>query len=292
MELMQLRLITVDTFTQCRFGGNPVAVVLDSEEIPPMYFPQIANEIGLTQTVFVEDLGDENYFLRFFTPTKQIEFSAHATLAAFYVLIKDGYIRPIENGRKIVSAFFESDIKTEIYIDYNNYDASLVKIVMPQIFSDCITRSKLDAEGLSDVLNIDVNDILHFDVSGVFKKDILVTVKTKDILDNLKPDFWKLSGLSELLGINGFFINYFNVDKKYAYARYFAPSIGIYEEAVTGSAAACLGKFILDKYDLDSITIYQGQIMNRPGKIEIIKEEKNYIVGGNARVVTDGIMQL
>ena len=69
MNLMDLRLITIDSFTQCRFGGNPAAVVPECEEVPQMYYPQIANEINLSQSAFIHNREGGRFFIEFFTPT-------------------------------------------------------------------------------------------------------------------------------------------------------------------------------------------------------------------------------
>ena len=60
---MDLRVITVDSFTHCRFGGNPAAVVPECEEVPESYFQQIANEINLAQTAFVHQKSEDRYLI-------------------------------------------------------------------------------------------------------------------------------------------------------------------------------------------------------------------------------------
>ena len=50
---MERKFVTVDVFTDRRFGGNPLAVVLDAEDLATPEMQGIAAEFNLAETTFV-----------------------------------------------------------------------------------------------------------------------------------------------------------------------------------------------------------------------------------------------
>ena len=294
MSEFEVRVITVDSFTQCRFGGNPAAVIPEASAIPQMYYPQIANEINLAQTAFVDEIEKDMYYIEFYTPNREINFSGHATIAAFYVLGRMGFIRPIENGKKIVHAKLKNGQILDVEIEYDNYEAGLVSILSPEIttnekFSDIINK-----ESIRKVLKIKDSDISEVIIGEAFQGDIFVSLKNKEVLDSLRVDPWALRALNEKTGTQGLFAMTEEIEKPklHTYARYFSPLFGIMEEAATGSSAVVAGKILLDKKNIENIEIYQGQMMKRPARIDVEYRDGKIWMSGHSRLVMDGIMKI
>lgn len=294
MSEFEVRVITVDSFTQCRFGGNPAAVIPEASAIPQMYYPQIANEINLAQTAFVDEIEKDMYYIEFYTPNREINFSGHATIAAFYVLGRMGFIRPIENGKKIVHAKLKNGQILDVEIEYDNYEAGLVSILSPEItisdkFSDIINK-----KSIRKVLRIKESDISEVIIGEAFQGDIFVSLKNKEVLDSLRVDPWALRALNEKTGTQGLFAMTEEIEKPklHTYARYFSPLFGIMEEAATGSSAVVAGKILLDRKNIENIELYQGQIMKRPARIDVEYRDGNIWMSGHSRLVMDGIMKI
>ena len=294
MSEFEVRVITVDSFTQCRFGGNPAAVIPEASAIPQMYYPQIANEINLAQTAFVDEIEKDMYYIEFYTPNREINFSGHATIAAFYVLGRMGFIRPIENGKKIVHAKLKNGQILDVEIEYDNYEAGLVSILSPEItisdkFSDIINKNSI-----RKVLRIKESDISEVIIGEAFQGDIFVSLKNKEVLDSLRVDPWALRALNEKTGTQGLFAMTEEIEKPklHTYARYFSPLFGIMEEAATGSSAVVAGKILLDRKNIDNIEIYQGQMMKRPARIDVEYRDGKIWMSGHSRLVMDGIMKI
>lgn len=294
MSEFEVRVITVDSFTQCRFGGNPAAVIPEASAIPQMYYPQIANEINLAQTAFVDEIEKDMYYIEFYTPNREINFSGHATIAAFYVLGRMGFIRPIENGKKIVHAKLKNGQILDVEIEYDNYEAGLVSILSPEItisdkFTDIINK-----KSIRKVLRIKESDISEVIIGEAFQGDIFVSLKNKEVLDSLRVDPWALRALNEKTGTQGLFAMTEEIEKPklHTYARYFSPLFGIMEEAATGSSAVVAGKILLDRKNIENIEIYQGQMMKRPARIDVEYRDDNIWMSGHSRLVMDGIMKI
>lgn len=289
-----MRVITVDSFTQCRFGGNPAAVIPEASAIPQMYYPQIANEINLAQTAFVDEIEKDMYYIEFYTPNREINFSGHATIAAFYVLGRMGFIRPIENGKKIVHAKLKNGQILDVEIEYDNYEAGLVSILSPEITTNDKFLDIINKESIRKVLKIKESDISEVIIGEAFQGDIFVSLKNKEVLDSLRVDPWALRALNEKTGTQGLFAMTEEIEKPklHTYARYFSPLFGIMEEAATGSSAVVAGKILLDKKNIENIEIYQGQMMKRPARIDVEYRDGNIWMSGHSRLVMDGIMKI
>lgn len=84
---MRLPLYQVDAFTARRFGGNPAAVVPLERWPEDALLQDIAAENNLSETAYLVPRGDD-FELRWFTPTLEIDLCGHATLAAAAVLFE------------------------------------------------------------------------------------------------------------------------------------------------------------------------------------------------------------
>lgn len=294
MSEFEVRVITVDSFTQCRFGGNPAAVIPEASAIPQMYYPQIANEINLAQTAFVDEIEKDMYYIEFYTPNREINFSGHATIAAFYVLGRMGFIRPIENGKRIVHAKLKNGQILDVEIEYDNYEAGLVSILSPEIATNDKFSDIINKESIRKVLKIKESDISEVIIGEAFQGDIFVSLKNKEVLDSLRVDPWALRALNEKTGTQGLFAMTEEIEKPklHTYARYFSPLFGIMEEAATGSSAVVAGKILLDRKNIENIEIYQGQMMKRPARIDVEYRDGNIWMSGHSRLVMDGIMKI
>jgi phenazine biosynthesis protein PhzF family len=83
-----MKMYQVDAFTQVLFKGNPAAVLVLDEWLDEHLMQQIALENNLSETAFVKKIDSSNYEIRWFTPTTEVDFCGHATLASSYVLFE------------------------------------------------------------------------------------------------------------------------------------------------------------------------------------------------------------
>jgi len=65
-------------------GGNPLAVFLDGSEIPFVRRQGVAADLGLSETVFVDDA--ERGEMRIFTPAVELDFAGHPTVGTSWLL--------------------------------------------------------------------------------------------------------------------------------------------------------------------------------------------------------------
>jgi predicted PhzF superfamily epimerase YddE/YHI9 len=65
-------------------GGNPLAIFLEGLEVPASARQGVAADLGLSETVFVDDA--ERGQLRIFTPTVELPFAGHPTVGTAWLL--------------------------------------------------------------------------------------------------------------------------------------------------------------------------------------------------------------
>jgi predicted PhzF superfamily epimerase YddE/YHI9 len=65
-------------------GGNPLAVFLDGRQVPVSSRQGVAADLGLSETVFVDDA--QRGELRIFTPTVELPFAGHPTVGSAWLL--------------------------------------------------------------------------------------------------------------------------------------------------------------------------------------------------------------
>jgi len=85
---MKRRYFTLDVFTDRRFAGNPLAVVLEADGLDPQQMQAVANEFNLPETVFVlpPDDGKHRARCRIFTPKRELPFAGHPTVGTAVLL--------------------------------------------------------------------------------------------------------------------------------------------------------------------------------------------------------------
>ena len=83
---MRIPIYQVDAFTERLFGGNPAAVCPLERWLADETLQAIAAENNLSETAFFVPRGDD-FDLRWFTPTVEVDLCGHATLAAGKVVL-------------------------------------------------------------------------------------------------------------------------------------------------------------------------------------------------------------
>lgn len=298
---MEVNIFQVDAFSSRPFGGNPTIVVLDSKNIDEVEMQRIANEMNATQTAFVDQLADDVIKIRFFTPTCEISFCGHSTIATFYAMANKGYIRSIESGTKIVTLDSKiGRLPIELNYRFGNIDSIIIEQGKPKSyglvedFEDILKAMNLNSS------DIGINDIYYPpEIISTCGKALLLPIKNKEVLDSIRIDSCDLKDISKNLNIRSVHAFYLpSKDSKKVYARNFSPRIGIDEEPATGTASGAL-IYYLKKNNLissNNITSSQGESMKRPSKIycSIEEDEKGDYkikIGGEANIVMEGILK-
>lgn len=285
----------IDSFTKEKFMGNPAGVIINADGLKDDEMKNIARELNNSETAFIFSSNSNEYdvHVRFFTPKNEVPICGHATIAAHYA-------RAIENNLSTSRIYQKTGagiLPVDIINENNDY-----KIVMTQgkiEFGNIIEgENKIKLLEALNIKDTDLNEKCKIQIVSTGHSKVMIGIKSIEILNNLKPDYNKLSKLSEIINCNGYYI--FTMDSEendiLIHGRMFAPAIGINEDPVTGNANGPLGAYLVH-YNLvkhnKSIFKFkakQGEAINRTGIIEIevtIKdnEPSEVKVSGNAVIV-------
>lgn len=279
---MRVKVYTVNSFAKSINGGNPAGVVLNADGLSDVEMKKIAGVVGFSETAFVMKSNLADFMVRFFTPNEEVDFCGHATIAVFHTISSKGYIKSGRYSQETKAGILDVQVMEDLSIMMNQNIPSYHEII--------------EKQEIADSLNITVDEMLEnlpVQIVSTALRDILVPIKSLDILNSINPDFKKVENISSKYNTVGYHIfTLESLNESNAHCRNFAPLYGIPEESATGTsngALACyLYKYGKLKHDhIINISIEQGYSMERPSEIKIAlttkeKEITEVRVGGIA----------
>lgn len=263
-EKSGIRYFIVDAFTNRPFRGNPAAVVPLEQWKDDEWLRNVAMEMNLSETAFLVRNGDQ-YDLRWYTPTVEVDLCGHATLAAAKALSRLGHL---DAHSSIRFATRSGELRVQRNEDHFELDFpidSLAGAVAP--------------EDLLKSLNIEVVAAMR----GKF--DYLVEVKSAEVVRRLTPDFKRLA----MVDARGVVVTARSDDPTFDFvSRFFGPRAGIDEDPVTGSAHCTLAAYwgrILGK---SRMVGYQAS--KRSGIVTVEIQASRVLLGGEAVIIAEGTL--
>ncbi|AWV85814.1 PhzF family phenazine biosynthesis protein [Acinetobacter radioresistens] len=241
-----MKMYQVDAFSTELFKGNPAAVLVCEEWLDDKIMQNIALENNLSETAFVKIINDENYEIRWFTPSVEVDFCGHATLASSFVLFKDF------TTTKMIH-FHVKDLG--VFIVTQGQDGKITMnfpVRVPEPLPDYPAL-------LNEVVDCPFNEVY------VNQQAFILVCESEQAVRDAKPDFNKIKELaaayqrSAAITAADLDISITSKAKHYDYiARYFAPHKGIDEDPVTGSMHTGLAPLWADKLSKRQLVAYQA----------------------------------
>ncbi|MCU0317286.1 MAG: PhzF family phenazine biosynthesis protein [Fimbriimonadaceae bacterium] len=229
---MNLPFFLVDAFTVPTkpFSGNPAGVVPLSDWLDDGTLQCLAHKIRQAETAFFVPLDQENeYELRWFTPESEVDLCGHATLAALHVLT-------------------HQDIAKRT-ITFHTRSGALVCHTEDGVGVMSFPREEVHPEPLPDSAPFSDSQVLF---SGKNRMDWLVVMDSIDSVKNYQPSWQNLAAMGQRAVIITAQAGD-PTDRVHFVSRVFAPNVGIFEDAVTGSAHCALGPYWANHLGIDSV---------------------------------------
>lgn len=251
---MKLSLYQVDAFTDKLFGGNPAAIVPLKKWLPDDVMQNLGMENNLAETAFFvpSEQKGVDYDLRWFTPAIEINLCGHATLASAYVIFE--ILK--EKKKKIVFSTKSGLLTVTKEKKKFNMDFPSWK---PQ---------RIDEYPAGLAATLGVNEIV-----GVYKyRDLLIELNKEEDVRNATPDFTAVKKTGEKIIITA------PGNKVDFVSRFFAPTVGIDEDPVTGSAHSQLIPFWSEKLNKAKMTA--EQLSQRGGKLSCEQNGDRVMMAG------------
>ena len=264
-----MKMYQVDAFTQQLFKGNSAAVLVLEEWLSDDLMQNIALENNLAETAFVKKIDNQNYQIRWFSPTVEIDFCGHATLASAYVLFRD-YIQ----GNTL---------------NFHVKNLGIFNIEQLQDGKITMNFPIRKAQRLSSYPE-ELNHVIDRPFSEVYVNEqafILVLENEQDVIGAL-PDLEAIKQLAESHN-RSTAITAYEADldltltaksEKYDFiSRYFAPQKGIDEDPVTGSMHTGRAPLWADKLAKNNLIAFQASARGGELYCQLLENERIEISG-------------
>jgi PhzF family phenazine biosynthesis protein len=231
-----MRIRVIDAFTDRPFAGNPAAVcLLDGDSWPDeTWMRSLAKEMRHSETAFtlrLQEGGEADFALRWFTPAEEVNLCGHATLATAHALHTDrgapGTVRFSSRSGVLVA---HSRADGSITLDFPV--ATLSETAVP--------------DGLVEALGAKPDAAFSTGKLG----DLLTVFSDEPAVRGIAPDFAALTKVIDDNGYRGVIATGPPSDPGAGYdfvSRFFAPSQDINEDPVTGSAHTALAPYWTDR---------------------------------------------
>ena len=270
---MRRKFMTLDVFTRTRFGGNPLALVLDAEGLDTAAMQTIAREFSHPETVFV-------------LPPESPAHKAPACVAGRQRFVLEEKIGPVSCNAQAHDA-----------------DSGWAEFQLPRLPAD--VGQVPGTAAMAQALGLNASDIGGDYPPARWSGGVAYTfvpVRSLAALARARPD---AATFERVFGIGGPAMVYVICTETAApghhlHARMFAPANGIPEDPATGSAvAAFAGLHAAHRKPADGehrLVIEQGYEMGRPSLMNLTIAMANGAltsasIGGDAIVVTEGVIE-
>lgn len=253
-----MRYFQVNAFTSRPEGGNPAGVcpLADWPDIAAMQ--SFAASMTLAEIAFFVPQGD-GFGLRWFTPLVEMDLCGHATLASAHVLFQHlGYSRP------------------EVRFQTRSGELRVAR-AGDKLSMDLPARPATACEspaGLASALGAQPRQVLK-------ARDLLCLFDTEQQVRELKPRFAEIAAL----GAHAVIVTAPGKDSDFV-SRFFAPSVGVDEDPVTGSAHCTLVPFWAQR--LGKLTLAARQVSARGGELDCALKGDRVVLVGHSITVLEG----
>lgn len=250
-------------------GGNPCPVTLNADELTSEQMQKMVKGFGEESAFLMKPTQPGcDFKARYFVPLHEMEMCIHATIGSATVLAAKGIAAK--------SPIFYETALGKVRIDWERRGEK-IDVAVEQFLPKVLEKNP-SPEEVCRALNIAVEDLAGGPIQSVatsrFK--LIVPLKSRAVIDGLKPDFEYLWKLCDDYGTTGFYPFAMEKDSSGAplfFARQFPKRAGYDEDPATGVAASALGAYVTLNRVLpvaegwNSCTIMQGFAMGRPSVI-------------------------
>lgn len=269
---MPVKFVQIDAFTDRPLYGNPAAVVFDADNIPEQTMQRIAQEMNLSETVFIlkPTLPDADYRVRIFTPRSELPFAGHPTVAAAHAMLDR--VHSLANARLLRQECGIGIVPVEILPASDG--GRLLRMAQA---TPGHRDAGLSATTVARMLGCDAAALATpiFEVVSTGVPWLVVELVDLDAISSLRPDQGRIAEECRALRAAGITVFAERSDSSPVRIRVrtFAPGEGVAEDPVcgsgNGSVAAYLAKHRHAGEATGSYLAEQGVEIGRDGLVHV-----------------------
>lgn len=291
--MRRYRFVTVDVFTDTRFGGNPLAVFPQAEGLSDAEMQALASELNLAETTFVLPPDDpaNSARVRIFNRVAEMPFAGHPNVGTGWVLARE--------GRAPGGVLRFEEIAGLVTVQVNADGTTTIAAPQPLTLGP-----EMATEAVAHCLGLPpdaVMDAPHRPVMASVGNSFVLARVRPDALARAVPNIAAFSAaleahpaLAAALGPRRLPIYAYAMEGGSVRARMFSPLSGNMEDPATGSAATPLAGMLLRLSGEHSGAwdIVQGVEMGRPSLLRTTAHHAadgiRATVGGGSVPVLEG----
>lgn len=263
--------VTVDVFTDTRFGGNPLAAFTDARGLSDREMQQLAAEMNYSETTFVLPPADARNTarVRIFNRTAEMPFAGHPNVGTGCVLAAmgrdaDGLLR-----------FEEIAGRVEVRVERDSGGRLTgAHIAAPQPLEVGSTLPVTEVAACAGLTAQDIVTSAHPPTMASVGLPFCLAQVRAEALARATPDLAAFQSLAARTGMDDRLSLHLHCyahdgDPAALRTRMFAPISGTWEDPATGSANAALAAFLLSLGDAHHARheIAQGVELGRPSRL-------------------------
>jgi trans-2,3-dihydro-3-hydroxyanthranilate isomerase len=305
MATQDIHFYFIDVFAQKPLNGNPLALVVDAQDLSQATMQQIAREFNQSETTFLlpPTRQEAKWRLRSFTPVGiEVAGAGHNALGAWWWLAEAGQLELSESQTVFQQEIGEQVLPVEVLAEQRREGAPWqpTTIGMTQTAPSFGSIHK-DPAALATALGLEAVDLsvegFPAQVVSTGAAHLLVPVQSREAIRRAQPDAKRLFQHLRSFGGQGCYL--FSLDTvdpaATAHTRFFNPTEGIVEDPATGTAAGPLACYLAKYGRIGSsatVTIEQGYTLMRPSRIEVRLHGNEVRIFGAGVTAAEGVLRL
>ena len=281
----------IDVFADSSLSGNPLAVVEGADGLSETQMRRIASEFNQAETTFVMRSNRADLKLRSFTAAgAEVGGAGHNALGAWLWLAEDGKLGPIE-----VPRLFRQEIGGEVLsIELRPVDGRIFGRMKQSRLK--LGAALTDLAPVTAALGLAPEDVLSTPAPRVADTGVahlLVRLRDTAAVDRAEPSAKGLLKVLSAASAEGCYV--YAIDgaaPDRAYARFFNPTVGLWEDAATGTAAGPLAAYLASEGVISgALEIEQGTKMGRRSilRVSLVPEPE---ISGAGIIVMRGTLSI
>jgi PhzF family phenazine biosynthesis protein len=269
----------VNVFSADPLGGNPLAVVHTAEGLSEAQMAALARWTNLSETTFLlppTDLGAD-YYVRIFTPVRELPFAGHPTLGSCHVWLAAGG-KPRQPSLVVQQC--------GVGLVRVRCDGPRLEFAAPPLRRTGVLETDVLTK-VAKALAVQPVDIVHHQWVDNGPGWCAVMLRSAHQVLSLKPDWAALAPFN--LGVVG----PHEASHDAAFEVRAFSGVGGYEDPVTGSLNASLAQWLIGAGLAQSPYVAaQGTALQRAGRVHLRKDGEDVWVGGEVVDVIRGELNL
>lgn len=279
----------IDVFSDRTGYGNPVAVVLDAQDLDDSDMRRFAAWTNLSETTFLLPptdagrAGGADYRVRIFSPNGELPFAGHPTLGSCHAWLQAG------NTPRVDGMVIQESALGLVRVEHSG---STLAFAAPPLKRSAPSPALVPL--IASALGVRPHQIQGAQLLNNGPVWLGLLLDSADTVLGLKPDHARLKDLGQNVGVVHVGPHAADTRQPGVVVRAFAAPMGNPEDPVTGTLNASLAEWLITEGKAPaSYLVSQGECLGRAGQVHIRRDEKHQIwVGGQTVTSIEGTVLL